>query len=129
MLVWLEKHLTSAKQTYSYLSVEFTITPGKNDAFKSLARQLIDGTSKEPGALGYQWYFNSDENKYHLVELYKDSGAILAHLNNVGPVLQKLLETSKVTRFEVFGNVNAEVEKILASFGTKFFKYWDGFLR
>jgi uncharacterized caspase-like protein len=65
----------------------------------------------------------------HLVELYKDSGAILAHLNNVGPTLQKLLETSKVTRFEVFGNANAEVEKALASFGTKFFKYWDGFLR
>ena len=121
--------MTSAKQTRSYLSVEFTITPGRNDVFKNLARQLIDRTSKESGALAYQWYFNRDENKCHLVELYRDSEAILAHLNNVGPVLQKLLETSKVTRFEVFGNVNAEVEKALASFGTKFFKYWDGFLR
>jgi quinol monooxygenase YgiN len=129
MLVWLEIHLTSAKQTCPYLSVEFTITPGKNDAFKNLARQLIDRTSKEPGALGYQWYFNSDEDKCQLVELYRDSASILAHLNNVGPVLQKLLETSKLTRFEVFGNVNADVEKALASFGTKFFKYFDGFLR
>ena len=121
--------MTSTKQTYPYLSVEFTITPGKNDAFKSLAHQLIDKTSKESGALGYQWYFDGDDNKCHLVELYRDSGAILAHLNNVGPTLQKLLETSKVTRFEVFGNANAEVEKALADFGTKFFKYWDGFLR
>jgi quinol monooxygenase YgiN len=120
--------MTSTKQNYPYLSVEFTITPGKNEAFKSLGRQLIDRTLKEAGALGYQWYFDNDENKCHLIELYKNSEAILAHLNNVGPTLQKLLETSKVTRFEVFGNVNAEVEKALTSFGTKFFKYWDGFL-
>lgn len=115
--------------TSIYLTVEFTITPGKVDAFKKLARQLIDGTSKEAGTLGYQWYLNSDETKCYLIELYRDSGAILAHLNNVGPVLQKLLEASKVTRFEVFGSVSAEVEKALAGFGTRIFKYWDGFLR
>jgi quinol monooxygenase YgiN len=125
----MEIHMTSTKQTYPYLSVEFTITPGRNDAFKSLAHQLTEKTSKESGTLAYEWYFSSDESKCHLVELYKDSGAILAHLNNVGPILQELLETSKVTRFEVFGNLNAEVEKALTSFGTKFFKYWDGFHR
>ena len=109
--------------------IEWTISPGKADAFKKLAQEAISVATAKSKVLGYRWYFSSDESKCYLLEQYPDTEALLPHLASVQQVLQGLLEVAKITRFEVFGNVNPEAGKALAGFGAKNFGYWNGFVR
>jgi quinol monooxygenase YgiN len=88
--------------------IEFTLSPGKVDAFKKLAQEIIYVATTKSKVIGYRWYFNSDESKCYLLEQYPDTEALLPHLASVQQILQKLLEVSKITRFEVFGHLNSD---------------------
>ena len=100
-------------------TIEWTIKPGKLDAFKELANTAISLVEeKEPEMKGYQWYFNDDESKCYTAEWQSSSESFLAHLQNVSEVLPALLECSDITRFEV-----------LSSLGAQVFGYFNGFTR
>ena len=114
-----------------YLLVELTIHDGKFDAFEKVAKQMIADTPKEPGALGYEWHLSSDRRRCRILETYADANALLAHIN--GPVVQqlvpKLLESSSLDRFEVYGDPGAEAREMLTHFGAGIFDRWQGFQR
>ena len=111
-------------------TVEWGIKPGGLDTFKSLANQAIDLVqANEPGMIGYQWYFNDDESKCYTVEWFNGSEAFMAHLQNVGGILPKILEVSDITRFEVFGNPSEEARTALAGLGASIVGYYGGFTR
>ncbi|HKM50612.1 MAG TPA: hypothetical protein VJZ75_05480 [Candidatus Bathyarchaeia archaeon] len=109
--------------------VELTISTGKVDAFKKLAQEAINVVIAKSKVLGYQFYFNSDGSKCYLLEQYPDTEALLPHITSVQQIVQKVLSVSRVTRFEVFGNLNPEARNTLATFGAKNFEYWNGFVR
>jgi quinol monooxygenase YgiN len=109
--------------------IEWTTIPGRVDEFKKLALEAINIATAKSKVIGYRWYFNSDESKCYLLEQYPDTEALLPHLTSVQQILQKLLEISKITRFEVFGNLNSEAAKALAGLGAKNCEYWNGFVR
>jgi quinol monooxygenase YgiN len=114
------------------IAIEYAVSPGKVDAFKKLAQEATDVVkATEPNMIGYRWYFNNDDSRCYLLEQLPDSASTLSHLANanVAPILPKLHEISKITRFEVFGNLNPEAEKALAGYGPKNFRYWNGFVR
>jgi quinol monooxygenase YgiN len=117
------------KGTQVQYFVELAIYPGKVDAFKRLAEEAINITLAKSKVLGYQFYFNNDGSKCCLLEQYPDSEALLPHIANLQPIVQKVLAVSRVTRFEVFGNLNPEARKTLSDFGAKIFEYWNGFVR
>ena len=111
-------------------TVEWTIKPGGLDAFKELAIKAIKLVQdNEPEMKGYQWYFNDDESKCYTAEWQSNSESVLAHLQNVGDVLPKLLAYSDITRFEVFGNPNPQVLEAVKGLGAKVFGYFNGFTR
>lgn len=111
-------------------TVEWTLKPGKLDSFKQLANQAVKLVKEnEPLMKGYQWYFNQDETICYTAEWQSSSESLLAHLQNVGELLPKLLEYSDITRFEVFGNPNEEALKAINGLGAKVFKYYGGFTR
>jgi len=116
-----------SKQTV-YLAVDFTINEGKLDAFEGIAQAMVAGTQKEPGALGYEWYFSADHKKCRLIETYKDANAVLAHCN--GPVVQelvpKLLGTASLAGFEVCGDAGPTARQMLAGFGAEIFEFRRG---
>lgn len=109
--------------------IEMSISPGKVDEFKKLAQDAIEFGKTKSNVIGYRWYFNDDKSKCYLLEQYPDSAALLPHLDGVGQILQKLLQVSKITRFEVFGNISPEAMKVLSGVGAKNFGYWNGFVR
>ena len=111
-------------------TVEWTIKPGGLDAFKDLAKQATKLVQEnEPEMMGYQWYFNDDETKCYTAEWQTSSESLMAHLQNVGDILPKLLAHSDITRFEVFGNPNAEAMAAVKGIGAEVFGYFDGFIR
>ena len=109
--------------------VELTIFAGKVDAFKKLAQEAINISLAKSKVLGYQFYFNNDGSKCYLLEQYPDTEALLPHIASLQSIVQRVLAVSRVTKFEVFGNLNPEARNTLADFGATNFGYWNGFVR
>jgi quinol monooxygenase YgiN len=108
--------------------VDLTINEGKLSQFESIAQAMIAGTLKEAGALGYEWFLSADRKRCRLFETYADANAVLAHM--MGPVVQelvpKILETSSLSGFEVYGDPGPEAAKALAGVGAEIFPSWHG---
>jgi quinol monooxygenase YgiN len=116
-----------AAQTVHF-KVDLTIHEGKIAAFEKAAKTMIDGSQKEPGTLGYEWYLSGDRKSCRLLETYANADAALAHCT--GPVVRdlvpKLLESANVSNFEVYGDPGPEVTTMLAGFGATFFEFKQG---
>jgi hypothetical protein len=111
-------------------TIEWTIKPGGLEAFKTLANTVIKMVQdNEPEMKGYQWYFNDDESKCYTAEWQSSSESLLAHLQNVGDVLPKFFDHSDITRFEVFGNPNAQALEAVKGLGAVVHGYYNGFTR
>lgn len=87
----------------------FEVNEGQLAAFKALGPQFVARTRNEPGCVHYA--FSYDGNNAHCREGYDDAAAVLAHLENVGPVLGEALKIAKVARLEVHAPA-AEIEKL-----------------
>ena len=111
-------------------TLELTIKPGGLDPFKELVNKITNMVrDNEPDIKGYQWYFNDDETKCYIAEWHTNSESLLAHLQNVGEVLPELLGHCDITRFEVFGNPNAQPLEAVSGLGAEVFGYFIGFTR
>jgi quinol monooxygenase YgiN len=112
-------------------TVDVTIQEDKFNAFEDIARTMIAGSQNEPGTLGYDFFLSSDRRRCRIVETYTDADAMLAHFR--GPVVQKLvpklLETSSISGFEVYGDPGPEAAEMLTGFGAEIFDLWHGLSR
>ena len=79
----------------------FKAHQGKLGELKGLCDSFVDRTTTEPARLYYGFSFDGDE--MHCREGYKDAAGLLAHLDNVGDLLQQALSISDLTRLEVHG--------------------------
>lgn len=71
------------------------------DEFKGLCEQFISVTAQEPKCVYYGFSFDGDN--VHCREAYDDAEGLLAHLDNVGPLLKQALKIAQLTRLEVHG--------------------------
>ena len=110
------------------LNVSLTIREGKLEEFQAIAREMVEATRGEPGALGYEWYLSGDGKRCRLVETYVDADGLLAHF--AGPAVQqgvpKMLTAADVSGFEVYGEPGPKAREVLGGFGAEIFSYWDG---
>lgn len=87
----------------------FEVHEGQLAAFKALGPQFVARTRNEAGCEHYA--FSYDGHTAHCREGYDDAAAVLAHLENVGPVLNEALKIAKVVRLEVHAPAG-EIEKL-----------------
>jgi quinol monooxygenase YgiN len=108
--------------------VPYFNVPAENlPAFKKLCEAFVEKSSSEPKCLFYGFSF--DGNQAHCREGYADADAALAHLENVGALLQEALKIAEITRLEVHGP-DAELAKLrgpLAGLKPQFFTLEYGF--
>jgi len=106
-------------------TVELTLHEGKFDEFTGIAQDMLACSKKEPGTLGYDWYFSEDRKQCRLLETYVDPNAMQAHM--AGPAVQqgvpKLLQVSDISGFEVYGDPGAAGDT-LRGFGAQIFGLW-----
>ena len=132
-------HLTSystsiqtMEQNQIDFRVEFHIDPSKIEEFKKLIQEMSRMVeANEPDTLIYQFYLNKDQTQCVVYETYVNSDAAIAHNNSVASrtILPRILSLAKINRFEVYGNPNEELQKLLASFGVESFNLFTGFSR
>ena len=102
---------------------------GKLSDFKALCEQFVAKTRSEPACLFYGFSFDGD--RAHCREGYRDAAGLLAHLENVGALLQEALKIADITRLEVHGP-ESELDKLrqpLADLKPEFFTLEYGFRR
>ena len=116
-----------SKQAVQF-NVRLSVNDGKLDVFEGVVQRMIAGTLKEPGALGYEFYFSEDRNHCHLIENYKDADAVLAHMEGpvVGELVPKLLGVSSLNGFAVYGDPGPKAAASLAGIGAEIFRFWQG---
>ena len=107
----------------------FEVPPDKLEQFKAIAERCVAQTQDEPKCLYYGFSFNG--NIAHCREGYADSEGALAHLKNIGPLLQEALAIAKLTRLEVHGPAEelAKLREPMAQLKPEFFVLAYGFRR
>ncbi len=107
----------------------FKVHPANLDAFKQLCERFVAKSAGEPKCLYYGFSFAGDEA--HCREGYADAEAALAHLENVGALLEEALTLADLVRLEIHGP-EAELAKLRAPLATlkpQFFILECGFRR
>lgn len=105
----------------------FKVAEGKLEAFKELCHRFITATASEPNCLYYGFSFNGDE--VYCREGYIGAEGLLAHLDNVGPILNEALKISVLARLEIHG-IEDELAKLrepLAHLNAAYFTLEYGF--
>lgn len=107
----------------------FKVHDGQLAAFKDLCEQFVEKTKQEPKCHYYGFSFDGDQ--VHCREGYEDAEGLLAHLENVGPLLQEALKIAELTRLEVHGPEQelAKLRQPLAALKPQFFTLEYGFRR
>lgn len=107
----------------------FKVHEGKLEAFRELCERFVAKTSTEPKCLYYGFTFNGD--RVHCREGYEDAEGVLAHLENVGTLLEESLTMADLTCLEFHGPA-AELAKLkepTAHLQPEFFSLEYGFRR
>ncbi|MEW5723213.1 MAG: hypothetical protein AB1896_08910 [Thermodesulfobacteriota bacterium] len=107
----------------------FKVHAGKLGDFKKLCDQFVEKTGGEAKCLYYGFSFDADQA--HCREGYQDAEGLLAHLDNVGALLQEALKIADLTRLEVHGPEEelAKLRQPLAALKPQFFILEYGFRR
>jgi len=114
-----------------YFVLDLTIPDGKLPEIETLVRTMIDGTTREKGALAYEWFLSADHRRCRLLETYANASAVQAHLDSavVQQLVPKLLQLAKLERFEVYGSPDAPAAKALQGVGATIYPLWKGLQR
>ena len=114
-----------------YWVVTLSVPSGRMDDFKQVVDQLVAATKEEPGALEYEYSASADQSTVDIVERYRDSNAVVAHVTQTfGPKFSKpFLDIAKPVRFVVYGTPTAEAKKVLEGFNPVYMTPFNGFTR
>jgi quinol monooxygenase YgiN len=107
----------------------FKIHQGRMDEFRRLCEAFVERSSTEPKCLYYGFSFHDD--RAHCREGYEDAEGLLAHVENVGDLLQEAMKIADVTQLEIHGP-ESELAKLrgpLSELNAAFFSLEHGFRR
>lgn len=120
------------KDTLINFRAEFIIKDGKIKEYKRLIRNMSKVVeANEPDTVGYHFYFDRAETKCIVHEMYANSKAVFAHNNGLASqtILPKIFSVSRINKFEVYGNPNKKLQKVLTSFNPETYHLFTGFTR
>lgn len=115
-----------------HFRAEFIIKDGKIREYKKLVRRMTRVVkANEPDTLSYCFYFDRNETKCIVHELFANSEAVFAHNNGFASqtILPKIFSISKIGKFEVYGNPSKKLQKVLTSFNPETYNLFTGFTR
>jgi quinol monooxygenase YgiN len=99
----------SSPDTCCGLVPYFKVAPGKMPEFRAITERFIEKTRNEPKCMYYGFSYDGDNARCR--EGYDDAEGLLAHLDNVGSILEEALKVAEITRLEVHGPA-AEIDKL-----------------
>ena len=115
-------------------NIAFTYTgevlPGQEEAFKQLVSKVVAAVEQEPGTMAYEWSMRADGKTFDVVEIYRDSDAVVAHVKDVGEKFGgEFGKTQKTLRLVVYGNPDAAARKAIEGLHPEYETPFAGFIR
>lgn len=107
----------------------FEVPAGRLEEFKRICERCVEQTRSEPKCLYYGFSFSG--SVAHCREGYVDAAGVLAHLENIGLLLEEALTIGKLLRLEVHGPEEelAKLREPMAGLQPQFFTVEYGFRR
>jgi quinol monooxygenase YgiN len=107
-----------------YYVPRFTVNEGKLDNLKSLEIEMTRDTKKfDGGCLAYEWHLSEDGKTVHVVQVYKNSAALLHHIKGTfSRYKEVLVECITFKGLEIYGSASDETKVEAAS---AFAQIWD----
>lgn len=99
----------------------FKVHAGKTDAAKALVARFVAQTQPEPACLFYEFTHHGDD--VFCREGYVGAAGVLAHLENVGAILDEMLKISDLSRLEFHGPAE-ELDKLRGPLGGLNATWW-----
>lgn len=91
------------------VTARLRVHDGKLAEFKAAAEACVTSVrEKDSGTLQYDWFFNEDETECVVRERYRDSDAVLEHIENMGGAFGALLATCDIS-LELYGDPSPEL--------------------
>jgi quinol monooxygenase YgiN len=114
-----------------YWVFELAINPGRFEDLKTLMADMVEATQRnEVGTLDYEWAISDDRQVCHVYERYRDSAAVMTHLESFGAnFAARLMEAVKPARLVVYGKPSAQVKDALAGLSPVYMAAFGGFSR
>jgi quinol monooxygenase YgiN len=104
----------------------FKFHEGKLEEFKRLSAQAMEIVrTKDTGTLQYDIYLNDDQTECMVIELYRDSEALIEHGEHLGDLSGAILATVSVVHGEVLGEASEELRAGLAGSPVQFFMHYQ----
>ncbi len=103
--------------------VEFEVSDA--DQFETASRAIRDSVARnEPGITGYDWYFDEERRRCHVLEVYSSSQAFIQHVKGEAAIdlLPALDAHAKMLRVEVHGRPSEKAERVLIRNGGQLFR-------
>ena len=119
----------STEDTCCTIVPYFRVADARLDAFKELCQQFVGKAGGEPKCLYYGFSFCG--NEAHCREGYADAEGALAHLENVGQLLDEAFKMAELIRLEIHGPEEelAKLREPLSKLNPQFFTLEYGFRR
>ncbi|MBK9334276.1 MAG: antibiotic biosynthesis monooxygenase [Ignavibacteria bacterium] len=114
-----------------YWILETNIKDGESENLKTLMEELVSSTKEnEPGALFYDWSISEDGKKCNILEMYKDSDAVMNHIGIFGKnYAARFMSMLEVKKWVCYGNPDDKVVNALSKLNVFFMKPLGGFQR
>ena len=92
----------------------FTFHEGKVDDFKRLSERCMEIVrTKDDGTLQYDIYFNDDESEAIVIERYRDSEALIEHLEHIGDDLMAAIMATASVSGETLGQPSTRLRAMM----------------
>ena len=110
---------------------ELAINPSRFEDLKTLMADMVEATRQnEVGTLNYEWAISDDQQVCHVYERYRDSAAVMTHLESFGANFAvRFMKVVKPARLVVYGTPSAQVKDGLAGLGPVYMASLGGFRR
>ena len=107
------------------VTARLRIHDGKLAEFREAAAQCMASVrEKDSGTLQYDWFMNDDQTECVVRERYRDSAAVMEHMENLGEILGSLLSTCEMD-LEVYGAPSAELAAAAAPMGPRVYSHFQ----
>lgn len=105
------------------------VLPGQEASFKELASKIATTVEGETGTMAYRWNMRPDGKFFDVVEIYRDSQAVQAHIKDVvGKYGEDMGKNWKPVKFVVYGNPDADTKKMLEALHPEYESPFAGFI-
>jgi quinol monooxygenase YgiN len=100
----------------------FALHEGRLDDFKRLSAECMAVVrDRDTGTLQYDIFISEDETECLVLERYEDSQALINHVENIGGLMAKIMETGSVTG-AVLGEPSDDLRRQLDGSGVRLFR-------